>query len=164
VEPGERRRGIARFLVEEYFLTRHLIRRFRTGMSALETFVRARHYKDRAAEFFELAGQPLSEEVRARYLAIADHYMALADAEIRTDQLIRRKRLDLTRSEREKSQRAADITPNADLKVNRREAPRAPEPARLRLVKSGKRLNQLRSPGPAQMAAQSDFAVVKSAR
>ncbi len=133
-------------------------------MSALETFVRARHYKDRAAEFFELAGQPLSEEVRARYLAIADHYMALADAEIRTDQLIRRKRLDLTRSEREKSQRAADITPNADLKVNRREAPRAPEPAKLRLVKNGRELTQRRNPGPAQMAAQADFTIVKPVR
>jgi hypothetical protein len=88
--------------------------------------------------------------VRARYLAIADHYMALADAEIRTDQLIRRKRLDLMRSEREKSQRAADITPDADLKVDRREVPRAPEPARLRLIKSGKRLDQRRSLGPAQ--------------
>jgi hypothetical protein len=132
-------------------------------MSALETFVRARQYKDRAAEFFDLAGQPFSEEVRARYLAIADHYTALADAEIRTDKLIRRKRLDLMRSEREKSQRA-DVTPDADLKADLREAPRAPEPAKLRLVKSGKRLAQRRSPGPAQMAAQSDFAIVKSAR
>jgi hypothetical protein len=132
-------------------------------MSALETFVRARQYKDRAAEFFDLAGQPFSEEVRARYLAIADHYTALADAEIRTDKLIRRKRLDLMRSEREKSQRA-DVTPDADLKADLREAPRAPEPAKLRLVKSGKRLAQRRIPGPAQMAAQSDFAIVKSAR
>jgi hypothetical protein len=132
-------------------------------MSALETFVRARHYKDRAAEFFDLAGQPFNEEVRARYLAIADHYMALADAEIRTDKLIRRKRLDLMRSEREKSQRA-DVTPNADLKADLREAPRAPEPAKLRLVKSGKRLTQCRNPATAQMVAQSDFAIVKSAR
>lgn len=84
-------------------------------MSALETFVRARQYKDRAAEFFELAAQPFSEEVRARYLAIADHYTELADAEIRTDKLIRRKRLDLMRTEREKPQRA-DVTPDADLK------------------------------------------------
>jgi hypothetical protein len=133
-------------------------------MSALETFVRARHYKDRAAEFFDLAGQPFNEEVRARYLAIADHYMALADAEIRTDKLIRRKRLDLMRSEREKSQRGADVTPDADLTADRRDAQRAPEPAKLRLVKSGKRLTQRRSPGPVQMAAQSDFAIVKSAR
>ena len=132
-------------------------------MSALETFVRARQYKDRAAEFFDLAGQPFSEEVRARYLAIADHYTELADAEIRTDKLIRRKRLDLMRSEREKSQRA-DVTPDADLKADLREAPRAPEPAKLRLVKSGKLLAQRRSPGPVQMAAQSDFAIVKSAR
>ncbi|MGA9891870.1 MAG: hypothetical protein WBQ55_05770 [Xanthobacteraceae bacterium] len=71
--PAGARRGIARFLVEEYFLTRHLIRGFRSRMSALDTFIRARHYKDRAAEFFDLAGQPFSEEVRTRYLAIADH-------------------------------------------------------------------------------------------
>jgi hypothetical protein len=132
-------------------------------MSALETFVRARQYKDRAAEFFELAAQPFSEEVRARYLAIADHYTELADAEIRTDKLIRRKRLDLMRTEREKPQRA-DVTPDADLKADLREAPRAPEPAKPRVVKNGRELTQRRNPGPAQMAAQADFTIVKPVR
>src|ERR1700733_15665855 len=98
-------------------------------MSALETFVRARHYKDRAAEFFDLAGQPFNEEVRARYLAIADHYMALADAEIRTDKLIRRKRLDLMRSERKKAQRGADVTPDAGSNGDHRDVRHAAEPA-----------------------------------
>jgi len=71
-------------------------------MSALEVFVRARQYKDRAAEYLALAAQPFSEEVRARYLAIADHYMALAEGEIRTDRLMRQKRLEQTRAERKK--------------------------------------------------------------
>jgi hypothetical protein len=115
-------------------------------MSALETFVRIRQYKDRAAEFFELSGQPFSEEVRARYLAIADHYMALADAELRCDQLVRRQRLDRMRSEREKSRRA-DMTPAATLCV----------------ANDTKSVVQRTSARPAQMVAQATFPAAKPA-
>jgi hypothetical protein len=140
-----------------------VIRRFCFGMSALEIFVRARQFKDRAAEYFELAAQPYSEEVRARYLAIADHYMALAEGEIRTDRLIRQKRLDLMRAAREKSRRA-DATPDVGLKANHPPAPRAPEPAKLRLVQGAKRPVQRGSSGPIQMAAQADFTIARTAR
>jgi len=122
------------------------IRGCHSGMSALETFVRIRQYKDRAAEFFELSGQPFSEEVRARYLAIADHYMALADAEWRTDQLVRKQRLDRMRSEREKSQR-------------RSMAPAAIFP----VANDTKSFARRRSAGSTQMAAQATFPAAKPA-
>ena len=134
-------------------------------MSVLEVFVRARQYKERAAEYFELAAQPFSEEVRARYLAIADHYMALAEGEIRTDRLMRQKRLEQMRAEREKSQRT-DAAP-ANLKADQPPARRAQEPAKLRLVEGVKRPQQRGNSGghsgPAQMAAQSVFTIVKTA-
>jgi hypothetical protein len=115
-------------------------------MSALETFARIRQYKDRAAEFFELSGQPFSEEVRARYLAIADHYMALADAELRTDQLARKQRLDRMRSEREKSRRP-NMTPAATFPV----------------ANDTKSFARRRSTGAAQTAAQAAFPAAKPA-
>ena len=135
-------------------------------MSALEVFVRARQYRDRAAEFFELAAQPFSEEVRARYLAIADHYMALAEAEIRTDRLMRQKRLEQMRAAREQSRRT-DAAPKTALKPDRPPAQHAQEPAKLRLVEDAERPKQRGSSdgqsGPAQMAAQSVFPVVRAA-
>jgi hypothetical protein len=123
-----------------------MIRGCHSGMSALETFVRIRQYKDRAAEFFELSGRPFSEEVRARYLAIADHYTALADAELRADQLVRKQRLDRMRSEREKSRR---------LKTT----PAVPFP----VANDTKFFARRRSAGPAQMAAQAAFPAAKPA-
>jgi hypothetical protein len=141
----------------------HTIRRCRYGMSALETFVRIRQYKDRAAEFFELAAQPFHDEVRARYLAIADHYMALADAVLRSDQLVRKQRLDLMRAEREKSKRS-HAAPDAGVKLDHPAAPRPPGPAKLRLVQNAKPPARLGSSGPAQMAAQSNFPTIKLAR
>jgi hypothetical protein len=131
-------------------------------MSVLEVFVRARQYRDRAAEYFELAAQPFSEEVRARYLAIADHYMALAEGEIRTDRLMRQKRLEQMRAEREKSRRT-DAAPDADLKADEPPPRRAQEPAKLRLVQGPKRPKQRGHSGSAQMAAQSVFTIVRSA-
>jgi hypothetical protein len=131
-------------------------------MSALEIFIRVRQYRDRAAEFFELAAQPFSDEVRARYLAIADHYMELADFEIRTDRLARAKRLEQMRAEREKSQHA-EIAPAIDLPAGPPEVPRAPETTKPPLSKSAKRPAQRVSTSVAQMAAQADFAAVKSA-
>jgi hypothetical protein len=132
-------------------------------MSALEIFVRIRQYKDRAAEFFDLAAQPFSEEVRARYLAVADHYMALADAEIRADRLTRQKRLDHMRSARETSQ-SLDLRPDARAQADHPRLPRPAEPAKLRVVHGAKRRAQHGSSGPAQMAAQADFTAATSAR
>jgi hypothetical protein len=63
-------------------------------MSALERFVRARRFRARAADYFELAADEVGLDVRARYLAIADHYTALADHELRSDRLERKKRLE----------------------------------------------------------------------
>jgi hypothetical protein len=126
-------------------------------MSALEVFVRARQYKDRAAEYFELAAQPFSEEVRARYLAIADHYMALAEGEIRTDRLMRQQRLKQMRADRQKSRRM-------DVALGRP----AQEPPKLRLVEGAKPPRQHAGSGghsgPAQMVAQSAFTIVGTAR
>jgi hypothetical protein len=148
------------------------------GMSALEVFVRIRQYRYRAAEFFELAAQPFTEEVRARYLAIADHYVALADAELRTDKLVRKKRLEQMRAEREKSRRTENAA-GAGLKMDPPPAQREPgqcEPAKrdlakrdlasakLRLVKGAKQPTPREHGGRQQMAAQADFATVRSAR
>ena len=134
-------------------------------MSVLEVFVRARQYKERAAEYFELAAQPFSEEVRARYLAIADHYMALAEGELRTDRLIRQKRLEQMRAEREKQR--IDAAHDASLKASQPQARRAQGPAKLRLVEGAKRPQQRGNSGghsgPAQMVAQSVFTIVKTA-
>jgi hypothetical protein len=132
-------------------------------MSALETFVRIRQYKDRAAEFFGLAAHSFSLEVRARYLAIADHYMALAEAETRADRLTRKQRLEHMRSEREKSQRTASI-PAAALRPEPPAAVRMLRPAAPPAVKSAKRPAQRKSTGAVQMAAQANFTAAKSAR
>jgi hypothetical protein len=138
------------------------------GMSALEVFVRIRQYRERAAEFFELAAQPFTEAVRARYLAIADHYTALADAELRTDKLIRKRRLEQMRAEREKSQRT-ETAAAAELKIDPPPAPcepaqREPASARLRLVKGAQQPASREHSGRQQMAAQANFAIVRSAR
>jgi hypothetical protein len=132
-------------------------------MSVLEVFVRARQYKDRAAEYFELAAQPFSDEVRARYLAIADHYMALAEGEIRSDRLMRQKRLEQMRAARVQSRRTA---PETESKSDHPPAQHAQEPAKLRLVEGAEPPKQRGSSGghsgPAQMAAQSIFPIVRA--
>jgi hypothetical protein len=71
-------------------------------MSALERFVQARRFRARAAEYFELAADEVGLDVRARYLAIADHYTALADHELRSDKLERKKRLEEMRDARDR--------------------------------------------------------------
>jgi hypothetical protein len=71
-------------------------------MSALERFEQARRFRARAAEYFELAADEIGLDVRARYLAIADHYTALADHELRSDRLERKKRLEEMSAARDK--------------------------------------------------------------
>jgi hypothetical protein len=71
-------------------------------MSALERFVRARRFRARAADYFELAADEVGLDIRARYLAVADHYTALADHELRSDRLERKKRLEEMGAARDK--------------------------------------------------------------
>jgi hypothetical protein len=97
-------------------------------MSALERFVRARRFRARAAEYFELAADEVGLGVRARYLAIADHYTALADHELRSDRLERKKRLEEMRAARDKRGAAARLQ-SADQKSSR-----SPLPVKLRVI------------------------------
>jgi hypothetical protein len=62
-------------------------------MSVLDRFVRIRRFRAQAAENYDLAAGSFSDSVRARYLAIADHYTALADAELLSDKRERKSRL-----------------------------------------------------------------------
>ena len=49
--------------------------------------------RSQAADNYALAAESFSDGVRARYLAIADHYTALAEAELLSDQRERKRRL-----------------------------------------------------------------------
>ncbi len=62
-------------------------------MSELDRFVRIRRFRARAADNYALAAESFGDGVRARYLAIADHYNVLADAELLSDKLQRKSRL-----------------------------------------------------------------------
>jgi hypothetical protein len=130
-------------------------------MSALEIFVRIRQYRNRAGEFHQLAARSFSLEVRERYLTIADHYTALADAELRSDRLARKKRLEQMRAERERSERKKR-TVTGGATIDHRADPRSPEPVKLRVTKGAGKGSAQRG-GRLQMAAQSDFATTKSA-
>jgi hypothetical protein len=118
-------------------------------MSALETFVRVRQYKNRAAEFFQLAAGAFSPEVRERYLVIADHYNALADGEILSDRLARRRLLEQMRVMRQRKAVAAKS------KACHEAPPRVTEPVKLWIVQGA-------GGGRQRLAVQSSFPVVKS--
>lgn len=62
-------------------------------MSVLDRFVRIRRLRAQAAENYDLAAASVGDSVRARYLAIADHYTALAEAELLSDKRERKFRL-----------------------------------------------------------------------
>jgi hypothetical protein len=62
-------------------------------MSVLDRFVRIRRLRAQAAENYGLAAASFGDSVRARYLAIADHYTALAEAELLSDKRERKFRL-----------------------------------------------------------------------
>jgi hypothetical protein len=49
----------------------------------LQAFVNARKYRGRAADYLNLAEEAFLENVRTRYIAISQHYVALAEAEER---------------------------------------------------------------------------------
>jgi hypothetical protein len=103
-------------------------------MSVLETFVQIRRYQTRAAEFQQLAGGSFSLDVRDRYLAIANHYFALADAEVLSDKFRRKERLKELRYERE--QKAVARLKQPQVTVNHEAPPCAPITVKLRLIHS----------------------------
>ena len=90
-------------------------------MSVLDRFVRIRRFRAQAAENYALAAESFSDSVRARYLAIADHYTALADAELLSDKRERQFRLAEMQAKR-----AAALAQKARLPAP---APAAPQPA-----------------------------------
>jgi hypothetical protein len=74
-------------------------------MSVLDDFVRIRRLRNRAAEFRQLADTDLAPDVRDRYLTIAQHYDALADAEQRSEQAKVAEHLERLRLNRELSEK-----------------------------------------------------------
>jgi hypothetical protein len=68
-------------------------------MSVLDDFVRVRRYRNRAAEFDELADIEGFSVVGRRYRTIARHYKELADREERLDKARMAERLELLKSE-----------------------------------------------------------------
>ena len=101
-------------------------------MSALERFVRARRFRSCAADYYEMAAGAFSLDVRTRYLAIADHYAALAETELRSDRLEREKRLEDMRAERQKRAAAAKLQSSVPTPS------RASQPIKLRVILGAK--------------------------
>ncbi|MGB7254436.1 MAG: hypothetical protein WBC94_12590 [Xanthobacteraceae bacterium] len=95
------------------------------AMSVLERFVRMRQFRRCAADYYDLALGSFGTAIRARYLAIADHYVALADAELRSDRLERKSRLAEMQA-----MRAAAAHADRDS----RPAPATLEPVKLRII------------------------------
>ncbi|HEX4040519.1 MAG TPA: hypothetical protein VHY10_02375 [Xanthobacteraceae bacterium] len=86
-------------------------------MSVLDRFVRIRRFRAQAAENYALAAESFGDSVRARYLAIADHYTALAEAELLSDKRERQFRLAEMQAKRtaalaQKAQLPAPSTPH----------------------------------------------------
>ena len=94
-------------------------------MSVLERFERIRALRARAAAYDALASDPENANVRARYLTIADHYTALAEAELRSDKLECRQRLAELRAKRA----SAVLRQSAH-----RSPPETPKAVKLRLI------------------------------
>jgi hypothetical protein len=79
-------------------------------MSVLDTFIRIRSYRDRADEYYRLAAEPFNFDVRERYLAVADHYAALAEAEFSADRVARKRRLQELDAERKRKGVVAGVS------------------------------------------------------
>jgi hypothetical protein len=125
-------------------------------MSALEIFVRIRQYRNRATAFFQLAAGAFSPGVRERYLVIADHYNALADGEILSDRLARRRLLEQMRAMRQRKAVAAKS------KAGHEAPPRVTEPVKLRIVQGAGKGAKRAGGGRPRLTVQSSFPVVKS--
>ena len=70
-------------------------------MSVLDDFVRMRRYRNRAAEFDELADIEGFSVVGLRYRAIARHYTELAEREETLDKVRTAERLELLKVKRQ---------------------------------------------------------------
>jgi hypothetical protein len=101
-------------------------------MSVLDTFIRIRGFRDRAAEYYRLAAEPFNLNVRERYLAIADHYAALADGELVADRLARKRRLQDMNAERNRKSFTGSVVANPAPPL-----PRPSEPPKLRVIAGG---------------------------
>ena len=104
-------------------------------MSVLDRFVRIRGYRERAAAYCRLATRPYPFVVQQRYLAIADHYTALADGELVADRLARQRRLQDMADERMADQRMAAGAP-----------PSPAEPPKLRVIVGGAQIGSRATP------------------
>jgi hypothetical protein len=94
--------------------------------------------------------------VRERYLVIADHYNALADGEILSDRLARRRLLEQMQAKRLRKAVAAKS------KAGHKGPPRAPEPIKLRIIQGAGKGAKRGSASRPRLAVQSNFPVVKS--
>ncbi len=83
-------------------------------MSVLDDFVRMRLYRNRAAEFEELADTALVPTAQRRYRTIARHYRELADREERADKARMAERIERLRLERQKAAEQAPLSAGSD--------------------------------------------------
>jgi hypothetical protein len=97
-------------------------------MSVLDRFVRIRRLRAQAAENYDLAAASVGDSVRARYLAIADHYTALAEAELLSDK--RERKLRLAEMQRKRAAAHAQKAPPPTPPM-----PHVPPPHRFRLIR-----------------------------
>lgn len=109
-------------------------------MSVLDRFVRIRRLRAQAADNYALAAESFGDNVRARYLAIADHYAALADAELLSDKRERKWRLAEMQAQRAAS-RAQTLHERAAA---------VPQPRRLRLIRGDAAAEKRRMTLPAR--------------
>jgi hypothetical protein len=122
-------------------------------MSVLERFVRVRRFRTRANEYYDLAVGSFDMDVRKRYLAIADHYAALAETELRADRLERKRRLEELRAARAKK------TP-ADRQPRPAQGPTGPsQQLKLLIIQGERHMGQRRI----RLPARSNLTITKTA-
>jgi len=93
-------------------------------------------------EFQRLAAGSPRSDVRDRYLAIARHYIALADAEVFSDKMRRKERLEELRREREQS--AIARWKQTRVTTDHEAPPRLAEPLNFRVIQgAGKKKSSL---------------------
>jgi len=86
-------------------------------MSVLDDFVRMRRYRNRAAEFDELADIEGFSVAGRRYRTIARHYKELADREERLDKARMAQRLELLTVKRQEATALATLAAESGAKV-----------------------------------------------
>src|SRR6266700_131206 len=86
-------------------------------MSVLDDFVRMRRYRNRAAEFDELADIEGFSVAGRRYRTIARHYKELADREERLDKARVAERLELLRVKRQRAAAQAALAAESGAQI-----------------------------------------------